>query len=32
VEAPRLASFANALVGIALSAAITWAVSKGFKL
>lgn len=31
VEAPRMASFANALVGIALSAAITWAVSKGFK-
>ena len=31
VEAPRMASAANALVGILLSAAITWFVSKGLK-
>jgi cytochrome b len=32
VEAPRMGSKFNALVGILLSAAIAWFVSKGFKL
>lgn len=32
VEAPRMASVASALVGILLSAAIAWFVSKGLKL
>jgi len=32
VESPRMASLANALVGILLSAAIAWFVSKGLKL
>ena len=31
VEAPRMASIANAVVGISLSAAIAWFVSKGLK-
>lgn len=32
VESPRMASLANALVGILLSAAIAWFLSKGLKL
>lgn len=32
VQPPRLASFANALIGIALSAALVWWVSSGFTL
>ena len=32
VESPRMASLANAFVGILLSAAIAWFVSKGLKL
>jgi cytochrome b len=32
VEAPRMGSIANALIGIVLSAAITWFVSKGLRL
>jgi len=31
VGAPKMASFANALIGFVVAAAITWAVSRGFK-